>query len=64
MDPPRDQQRPEAGGEGRRPVRDVEVADAEYEHHGARREGGKEGNGKSGAREGNATKREEGNRKN
>ena len=38
VDPPRDQQRLEAGGEGSRPVRDVEVADAEHEHHGARRE--------------------------
>ena len=34
VDPSGDEQRPEAGRERRGPVRDVEVADAEDEHHG------------------------------
>ena len=42
VDPPGDQQRLEAGREGRRPVRDVEVADAEDEHHGERENGNRE----------------------
>ena len=53
--PPRDQQRPEAGREGRRPVRDVEVADAEDEHHWCKTMG--ERKRKRGKRE----RREEGN---